>query len=489
MSDIYFSTNPADWTKLEGLYINEKQPAGFIRGVDLSTVGMATACVRGPLTPTIITSSADFLNIFGGRDYGGGGTIIGQGWAAMLNKPFGTVVIRRVAAAAASKASHQLLATATPIVQVNASSVGAWGLGITVDVTAPTDGISGHFNLTAHYLGRDYLYQNLDTTTGNNNLAQVIGTDPARPIDLVKLADGTPDDVAGAALATGGSDGSVASSDYNTGLDDLANFPGVGVVLIPEAVPVAATVWSHLVTIAPTVADRIFLTWANVHTNGQSAEVSAEAAAITTTSDRIIWCYNSPYTIDPTTSLAFQQNPAIWMAAILSQVDVDIHPGSFQTEAVLAGITSLTQPGLSRGDYIALKNGGICALESTPSGFRFRSGVTTNLNPGLTEITRRRMADFLQLSAAQRLQTYVKGKNTPEIRARMAGELVSFSQGLKSLGRIVADFGINQTDVNTDPQRANGEEHILWQVKLIGHMLYLVLDTDISTGTVIAQAA
>lgn len=494
MSDIYFTTNPADFSKLEGLYVSERKPPGFIRGVDLSTVGMAGTCVRGPTTPMLITTSGQFESIYGQRNYGsvqGSGALVGNVWAALLNKPFGSLVVRRVAAAAASVASH-IFADVTPtnIIRIEASSVGAWGLEVTAAVEAATDGNANHFNVRAKYHGGETLYQNLNTFTGtDDNTATVVGSDPARLINIIKLANGRPLNAADTALATGGSDGSVAATDYDLGLDDLAVYPGVGAVLIPEITPTPATVQAHIVTLAPTVSDRIFLTWSMVHGQSQATEVSGEATAITTQSDRIIWAYNSPYTIDPTTGLELQQAPHIWMASILSQVDVDVHPGAFETEAYLAGITRLTNTSLSRGDLIALKNAGIATLERLSNGFQFRSGITTNTNPGYTEITRRRSADFLQLSAANFLRTFVKGKNTAEIRAAMAGALAAFSSTLKGDGRIIEDFEIEQSSVNTDAKRAQGEEHILWRVKLISHILALVLETEISTGTVIAKAA
>lgn len=493
MSDIYFTSNASDFSKLEGLYVFERQPPGFIRGVDLSTTGMAGTCVRGPLTPTTIGSSGDFERIFGRRNYGsvqGSGTLVGNVWAALLNKPFGSLVVRRVTAAGATVASHQFSdVVPTVIIRIEASNPGAWGLEVTADIEAATDANANHFNVRAKYHGREELYQNLDVSGANDNTALIIGTDPGRMINIVKVASGRPLNVTDQALATGGSDGAVAATDYTAALSDLAVYPGVGVVLIPEITPTPATVQAQIVTLAPTVPDRIFLTWSMVHGQIAATEVTSESTAITTQSDRIVWCYNSPYTIDPTTGVEFQQAPHVWMASILSQVDVDIHPGAFQTEAILAGITRLSNTSLSRTDLISLKNGGICSLEHLSNGFQFRSAVTTNTNPGYAQITRRRMADFLQLSAADFLRTFVKGKNTAEIRAQMAGALAAFSSTLKAQGRIIEDFEIEQTSVNNTTTRAAGEEHILWRVKLISHILALVLETEISTGTVIAKAA
>lgn len=507
MSDIYFTTNPADFAKLEGLYVVERGPTGFIRGADFSTTGIAGACVRGPDDPQVITSVGRFLDVFGGRDFGSGGTLIGQVWAALLNKQFGTLVVQRVRAAAAVKASFTLETAAggagTAVLRVDASSVGSWGNLVGVSVSAASDGNANHFKLTVQYQGKQKVLDNLDISSTNDNTAIVNGSDAARFVDLVKLAPGRPSNntastdgadangfvllgqtVAGYTSVVG-SDGTLAVTDYNGGVNNLAVFPGISTVFVPEAVPTPATFHSNLVTLSSVVSDRVFLTWAQTHGQAVSTETAQVTTQITTRTDRITWCFNSPFTIDPTNSTEIQQGPHVWLASILSQVDVDIHAGSADTIPLLAGITRLTNTSLTRTDLIALKAAGISTLERNTNGFQFRSVVTTSLAPGRTELARRRMADFLQLSAAVRLASYVKARNTPEIRALMASELTAFSIGLKVIPRVIENFSIDQVSVNTDQQRAAGEEHILWRVKLIGHILDLVFETEIGTGTVL----
>lgn len=518
MSDVYFTTNPSDFSKLEGLYVAERGPTGFIRGADLSTTGLAAACVRGPSTPQTITSPGRFLDIYDGRDFGSGGAIVGQAWAALLNKQFGTLVIRRVIAANAVVASFTLeTATGgagTPVLRVDASSAGAWGNLVGVSTVAASDGIGTHFDLITQYKGKQIRYPNLNINTAlDDNTAIVVGSDVARYVTLTKLANGRPVNSTastdgadangfillgqtGIAGFTGvaGSDGALAVGDYNSGVNDLAGVPGISVVMVPEIVAgSAATFHSNLVTLTTTVADRIFLTWAQVHGQSVATEITQIGTQITTRSDRIVWCYNSAFTIDPTTSLEIQQGPHVWMGSILSQVDVDIHAGSSQTKMLLAGITRVTNTTLTRLDLISLKNAGISTLEMNRGGFQFRSALTTSLAPGRTELARRRMADFLQLSASDRLASYVKGKNTPEERTGMAAELTAFSKQLMRSKRVIADdgpnsgFSIDQVSVNTPQQRQQGEEHLLWRVDLIGHMLSVVFETDISTGNVIEQ--
>lgn len=511
MGDVYFTTNPAEFSRLPGLYVSERLPAGFIRGINLGTVGLATKCVRGPLDPQVITSSGRFTEIYGERDYGSGGSVIGEGWLALLNKPFGTLVIRRVAAADAVKASFTMETDAdgssgSAVLRIDASSVGVWGNSVKFKIEDATDGDADHFNITIDYLGQRVLYENCAIDAANvDNLAAKVGADPARFVDLVKLANGRPDNTAGVAeadsedfvtlgtAATGftvvaGSEGTLAVTDYNAGMNDIAVYPNVGICLVPEAVTgSAATYHSNLVTLAASVSDRLFLTWAQAHGQSVSTEVAQVAAQITTRSDRIVWCYNSPYTIDPKTSAEVRVAPHVWLASILSQIDVDVHAGSFETVALLAGITKVTNNALTRPDLIALQEAGICQLERVADGFQFRSVVTTDLTDGKTELARRRAADFLQLSASTRLRYYVKRKNTATNRILAAGELAAFSDELRAAERVVEEYEIDQESVNNDTQRARGEEHILWRVKLIGHMLALVLETDIATGTIIER--
>jgi hypothetical protein len=130
------------------------------------------------------------------------------------------------------------------------------------------------------------------------------------------------------------------------------------------------------------------------------------------------------------------------MASILSQTDVDINPGASECVPLLAGISRLTLNGTSvnRANLKLAKASGIAVLEKTSDGFQFRSGVTTLLTSGLTEITRRRSTDFLQISAGRRLRAWVKAKNTVLNRGTMLGELTAFSDELRDAGRIVEEL-------------------------------------------------
>jgi len=507
-----FTSDPSEYTKLEGLYITETAPQGFIAGADRGTVGIVGATVRGPVDRAVeITSPARFLEVFGGRDYtanGTGGALINEIWEAMLGKPFGKLVIVRATALAALKASFTLetLANGTgvEVLRVDASSPGVWGNSVKIKVEAATDGDATHFNLRLKYLGETKLYENLNITTGNDNTLVVVGDDDANWITLTKLASGTPITTGMAGLDSEGfvnlgqtvasftsvlgTDGTIADADYTgsgRGINVIKDYRGVAVVMVAKRATTA--VKAAMLTAAQAASDRMFLIW-NGTLGASVAAVVADAALYR--SDRVVYCYNSPYVLDTQTAQQIQVPPHAQLASIFSQTRHNKHVGSVATKKFTAGIMKLTFESLTRQDYKDLRAAGICALErsaSTSGGFVFVSGVTTNLTPGLTEIARRRSADFLQLSAASRLEEFVKEDNTDDTRAAMGGELVAFCDSLRRANDTVEEFSIDQVTPNTALSRAQGLEFIEWRVKLIGHILGLVLRTQIGTGTTIAE--
>lgn len=509
MTAPFFTSNEADLTQLEGLYIQEQNPPAIVQGVSLSVVGINGECVRGPENKAVlITSAGRFNEVFGGRDFtsnGQGGTRIGQVHLSLANKPFGSVYVVRAVASNAVKASFTLETTAggggAAIARIDAYGFGVHGNNIGWKVAAATDANANHWNLTIRYLGNDTVYQNLDTTVGNNNLATIIGTDDSRLIDLSKLADGRPvnsapgvdgADASGFTLlgqvvanfvSVAGSEGGITDADFTgtgKGLELLAATKGIAVVMTAERM--STTIKDKMELLAASAVDRVFL----VGPDNSSVSVAAAVTdAALQRSDRIVYTYNHPYTRDPDTQSEVITRPESWLASIFSQTDVDIHPGEEDTKKFLAGITRLNNEALQRQDYITLKAGGVCALEHD-DGFSFVSGVTSTLTSGKTEITRRRMTDYLQLSLAVELKHSVKKKNTVLRRKANAALIQGFLKDLQKQQRIVEDFQIDTEKLNTPTGRANGLEKILMRVKLLGHILYLDLVTEIGTSVVIS---
>jgi hypothetical protein len=507
-----FITNDAEIRQLEGLYIKERNPPASVSEAALNTVGVFGRCLKGPVgTAVTIGDEARFVEVFGGGYLDD--VLVNDVWKSLLNKnTVKDLRVVRVAAAAAVAASFTLETAAggagTALLRIDASSVGAWGNELQWKVTDATDANVNHFNLTIQdtLTGKTVLFENLDISTGNDNTATVVGTDDGRLITLTKLASGRP--VNSAAGVDGadssgytylgqtvagftsvvGADGTLAASDYygtGKGLDVLADLDGVGIVYCAEYS--SATLKSQVKTKAATATDRMFI----IEPDSSSVD---EAAAITDVATyrnddgRIIYVYGHAYTVDPVTATEILTSPAAWMATVLGNTDVDIHPGEQDTKRFLAGISRLYRPSISRANYKLFKAAGISSLETDAGDPVFVSGITTSLVSGKTEITRRRSTDFLQLSVADYLKYHVKKKNTVERRIAMRAAVSAFLNGLKRQGRVVEEFEVDGEILNTAADRANGIERLLMRVKLIGHMLHVVLETEVGTGVTISAS-
>jgi hypothetical protein len=580
-----------------------------ITGIFLGLVCIVGECVRGPVDRAVdITSPARFAEVFGGRDFGSGGPIIGKLWQAMLGKPFGALKIVRAAAAAAvqastsfnggltassgtilldTKANHGnadtitiddkinpaitfeldklgdgvvvgniavdistdttaaqvaarlktaidakiaagLLAltssintatitlTATNLgtaynlglskvsssglavtptagtdevkIKIKASSVGAWGNNVYADIDPASDGVAAHYNVIVDYLGEKLTFKNIDTSAANvDNSLAVLGDDDGNWIAIEKIANGRPFNSARAALGAtvAGSDGSIADTDFTaTGraLDVAGAVKGVGSTFVAERM--SATLKGKLLTLASAASDRIYLMCSDA---GNTSDTTVKTEAGTTyKSNRVAYAHNWPYYTDPENSTAIQCMPTSTLASILSQTDVQINPGDEDAKAYTSGIVRLTKESYNREDFAAFKAAGVIVLDKD-DGFGFVSGVLTDGS----EIADRREVDFLQLSIAGALKHYVKKPNTESRRVSMHAVIHDFLDGLQQQERVVEGFEILTGSVagNTATSRGQNIEKFKIRVRLIGHMNYLVLDTEIGTTVQITARA
>ena len=388
-----------------GLYIKEEQPPQLVQGVQNNTVGVAGECVRGPVDVAVdVTSPARFLEVFGGRDYGTGGAVAGKVWQALVGKRFGRIKAIRVAAAAATTAEADFVATATPIINVAANGPGTWGNDIRVTIADASDGDANHFNLTATWNGREVTYENLDTSaTGNDNLDQVIGDDPGRLVVVTKLADGRPDNAVDQALTdTAGANGTVADSDYtktNGAIDILSADPDTAINFI--AGQSTSAVKSDIISTAATLGpSKTWLVCPDDETITASAAIT-EVDAFTQV-DRVSYWYGHYNTLDPSTALDMVVEPHSLAASILSQIDPEISPANLVRNAQFAaGVRSLATPALAVSDYDSFATAHINALERRPRGWGFVEQYNL-LRVAGENVALRRMKDFLLLAAASR---------------------------------------------------------------------------------------
>jgi phage tail sheath protein FI len=503
----FFTTNDSDFSQLEGVYIKETNPPATVVEQSLNTVGVFGVTLKGPTDhPVFIDGEQAFVDVFGGGYLSGVQTNLV--WRSLLNKGFSSLWVQRVFAAAAATASYNAESAAggagTEVLHIAAANPGLWGNQLAFKIVAATSGVANAFNLLIRdsITGKIWTFENIDiVTSAGDNTATVVGTADATPIRLTKLASTRPVNSAASTdgadtdgyiqlgatnagyTSVAGTDGSVADSDYHgsgLGLDALANLKGPAIIYCAEYT--SANLKAATKVFALASSDRMFLIGAADQTTSVSSAVSDVA---TYRSDRLVYCYNHAYTIDPVADAEVLVRPESWMATVLANTDVDIHPGEEDTKRFLAGITRIYQPSLTRADYISLRAAGISAMEIDLGSPVFVSGVVTDLTSGKTEITRRRMADFLQLSVAFALRFSVKKKITDQRKAAMGGMLKGFLGGLERQGRVVEAFNVDMDILNNSTDLANGIFRILMQVQLLPHMLAVVLTTEIGTGVTI----
>lgn len=487
MPNPFFTTNDTEVVRLEGMYIKERTPPAAIKGVSRTGLSIIGTAVKGPVGKRVqITSPGDFTAIYGERDYGDGSAFVSDLWKALQNKKFGNLWVERVAAAAAVKATKSFNQTATPVLRIDASSPGKWGNSVTAQILNATSGISTQFDVIVTDGKRTVRLKNVDINSTNDNTAIINGTDDSRLVDLVKLANGRPDNIAATALLTG-ADGTIADSDYTASsgpMDRQATAPGCGFVTF--AGYMSAAIKTKAATLAASATDRDWL----VGPNDETVTKASSLTDVALNRHRRVWYFfNAPRTLDPNTGLFMWTAPWVWAASILTQIDVDIHIGDSDNLQYLAGIVELYNQTLTRQDYIDLKEAGICALEMTDAGPAFVSGVTSSLESGHEQQTRRRMADYLLLSVADGLRWVPKKKNTPSVRRLIKGSVVDFLERQKKAERVVNDYQVDNDTVNNSTDRSNGIERLLMKVDTVDHILHFVIEGEIGTNVSIAEAA
>lgn len=496
-------TTTTDFSELAaGVFIAEQTPPAVATGASIRTPGIVGECVRGPVDdPIAVTSTQQLLNIFGGRDTVSNGAFTGDVYKALLNKTNGRVVVVRAAAAAATAATATFNDTATPVLQVDASSVGTWGNGVTIDIVAASDGDANKFDLIARWRanesgagGQVQRFTNLDISTGINNLAARVGDSNTNLVTLTKLADGRPDDVSGTALTTG-SNGTIADTDFTgTGraLDKIATATGVGHVHVAGRSTTA--IKTAMASKASASNDRLYLI-------GPDDETVTLADAITelgtlSRSDRLVYCFNHPLTLDPDTSSAIVTEPMDWMSNALARLDVEFSPAIRDVAEFYGGIIRLSFQDLTDGDYDSAFAAGISALErDVDSGFLWRDGVTTFLPDGTDRnvIPRRRSVDFLLQNIARLAKNDVNKPNTSNSRSRRAAAYRGFLGALQREERIVdrasdgeSDGFIVDLESGNDPaQRALGIQKDIIRVRRIPEQRIINIISEIGTTVTI----
>lgn len=179
-------------------------------------------------------------------------------------------------------------------------------------------------------------------------------------------------------------------------------------------------------------------------------------------------------------------------ASIMSQLPPEENPGQdtpFTT--VVNGIErGANVQGFQMPQYMAFKAAGICALRIDDGVASFQSGVTSvdpNVYPQLKTIARRRMADYLQDSIAQRAKGYSKKLNTFARRQAFAMEVKQFLESLLSSNnpsfQRIGGYTLSMKS-NTVDSLGIGIFRLTIMVQTLSSMDSIVLETTIGNQVV-----
>ena len=184
-----------------------------------------------------------------------------------------------------------------------------------------------------------------------------------------------------------------------------------------------------------------------------------------------------------------------FLLSVMSQLPPEEDPAQ-QTDflgAALALESSPNAQGFDINTYIAFKAAGICAPIVDDGIAGFQSGVTSVdplQFPALTDINRRRMADFIQDSLAVAMKPNVKKLNKVARRIAVRSAIRQFMKGLiDPNNQRIAGFTVDDKTGNTGDTLAAGLYRIIVAARTISSLKDIVLQTTIGTDVTVQELA
>lgn len=476
---IYRTTNPTEFDDVDGIIINESAPAPNIAGVAANIAILVGQFQRGLSALDEVGSIGQLHERYGKSSFSGN--------KALKNKRFGRLKLIRAVAAAAVTAFKDFESSSVARIRFTAKQgSGAYGNSIKVKIEA------GSTAGKKYTIFDDNVDAVLPQEVYDNVVIASITSETFSSSLLVNVtvlsSAAEPDNAAFTALATG-SDGTIANSDYETAIALAAVERSGNFLFLDEY---NATRNGYLELHAAETQDKMVIL-AGLESDSRTAAV-ADVANYRDVDGRVIYAY--PWVQTTIDGVLVYQNPASWMASILSQTSPHIDPAYSKNAQFLTGVTGLKQA-LTRADYIALKDAGIAAFENDSDiGFKVKSGIVTQIaDTSKVTILRRRMADFLTNSVASFLKTYQNGVNSAENRSLVKGAMLSFVQSLEQDGILPKDSEVNDgkaklvdtESLNTDATIAAGFFKILWRQRIYSAMRYIVLQAEIGESVVVTE--
>ncbi len=463
------------------VYAIERQPPASVRADGAAVAAIVEQFPWGPEGLYTSEGVRDFIDKYAP----GGMNRTGAGYMSVIGKAWPVLKIVRVLGTGAAIAAATLddgAGTPEDIITLGLKYKGAAGNSVTWTVSAATDGDANHFNLsvsiTSGYGTTTDKLENVNFSgVGSDTIPSFAGMKLLGSI--TKLNDGRPEN--GTGSFTGGSDGTVASSDYvgtqgsaDKGIALLESEKSVDLVMTGDpGNSLRAAVNAGLAAHADFTADRISFI------NGNSGITAAAARTDVANYRSFRVCYIDcwAYQRDDVDGTERLVSPAPFAASTAANLSPST---SFSWKSVNAQRlnSSISRLEASRGDAAyANELAGICTLQREETGgYTFEAAVVTAapLNPAKRKYKRTRMAHYIAKAVVSSLREYIDSPNLDFNQQDEVNAVQDFLDTLKrnastdpnNLPHIV-DFGMRPLkDFNTTQSIDDGAFTIPADVKI-----------------------
>lgn len=480
MGSIYRTNNPLEYNDIDGIIIDERAPDPAVQGTGTGTAILVGQFERGLTSLERPSNIKDFHRRYGKSSYSGN--------IQLKNKRFSILKVIRAVASDAAKGALTISNATVPSITFTAKYLGAYAGKVKVAVEAGS--VSGKkYTITDENDNADEFFP---TETYDNIAIASVTADTFKDSKLVDVTvlDTTsePVDTTATALA-GGTDGTIADTDYETAIAK-AEAQNAGNVLFLDVYNQTRN--GYLKTHAGSTQDKMVI--CAEEEDDTVSDNETDVALLRDGDGRIIyasnWCQT---TID---GESVYTSPASWVASLYSQVAPNISLAYAANTELLYGITGLKKD-LSRPDFIALKEAGVSAFEfDNDIGFKLRMAITTQIaNSSKLTILRRRMADYLTDSIGRFLKNYQNGPNRASDRNAAKGAILTFVRLQEKDNILPKDSEVQGgkaklVDVETendDDSIAAGEFRILYKQRIYSEMRFIILKAEIGESVVVTE--
>lgn len=477
---VFRTTNPQEFTAVDGIVIAETAPAPGIRGIGTGTAILVGRFSKGPINELVEPGSqARLQEIFGN-------TL--SGYQALVNKRFSRLKIIRVDGVDPVKASLTItnVGQGMDVITFTAKEAGLDGNNIEVQSML---GDAGAGNTTYTVRRGDVVetYENVDDDSAKDAIEMRFAESVL--VDVTSVNQQTPLHRDPFESLAGGADMMPTDDHYEAAIA-VAAAEGAGNVLFIDEYNDSRN--GYLKAHAAETQDKMVIC---AGLEDQTVEDAiTKVADLRDTAGRIIYAYNWLRTsINGVNTFV---SPASFMASIISQSSANVDPAYAQNSQFLYGVNGIkNEP--SRADFIQLADNGIASFEfDSDIGYKIKSGVVTQTaDTSKILILRRRMADFLTNSIGRFLKIYQNAPNTAGVREAAKSAILDFIRRQEDLGVLPNDDQVDDgrasiVDIatpNTNETIAAGEFFIDYRQRIFSSVRYIILRAEIGTSVVVTE--